>query len=679
MKKLLILFLLAAGFAQPTYGQDTLITPKGRYLLKETFFSKDSSFVFSADVRKIVAVVPPPVVEPDPEPPLVSCDNGDSGFSILEVSATTNSVEFKFNAANLSAGTWKIGVLSGDFSPTSNLVIIPVKLSAGIYTLEITGTSCSGKAYRKFAIAGIPPPVVEPKVVAKSTPVEIFKNVFKIADNRVLGEPYVIPVSASGGWFLGQRDYSKVESFATTGLSGYDYNPVVMDRGELPWVFRNWVQADYYSISPIKVGPAYARNKNTNLWEFDLKFPEFTLPKGKTVALDTESERSSDAMLKRGVTYAKNTTDIGKSIYFVSDDWATRIGCPQAYTSSPEVFQNWIRSTSAETILNSFKYIISRYKDRGYIMLNWEAVMHNVPNDQRYKLANCLKWYSEQGFNAKIAAWTQTGLKTSRISFEGDYNLSCYDGVTTFTGTETEFRNKFCRWGGSPDYAKYLDVLQIGGYVNFQTETGIIHHYLIEYLVNKRYYPTKKILATTWHDVEAINWNLSQSIVGEARYWNKAAVFNQTMYNTGVWSVAVGDGFHMWSDPVKWTATLTDYPWGTKDLNDKTLPFVAGKAYARNNMKNMDWTMRGVYDVSQHSDIIEANTKWVFPTSPEKSFLEKSLLTAYKLSGDGTEALILAHDAFNGESAHEYNINVAGKGFDITVDGTWTSVKRIKL
>jgi hypothetical protein len=680
MKKILFLLLTFGMFLDfartDTFAQDTLTNSKGKYLLKDAFFSADSSFIFSPNVSKML----PPVVLPPQK--LVSCDNGDSRFSLLKVVADDKNISFQFDAANLSAGTWQIGGITGEFFPTSNVVIFPEpSLNGGTYTLVIKGTSCEGSASKKFVIEGTPP---KPPPIFRVANVDVFSS-FKNANGKFSTANINWSVDSKiSRYFLGAVDWRSAETAPSSGIPGYDYNPLIFETTELPWKFGKWVQQNVYTDVKRAVGPDYVVDTTTRLFEFDIKFPKFSLPSGKFVIADFETERSSDAMLERGVTFAKNTTDVKNRVFFLSDEWVHRIGCPRPYVTPTSEFQKWITETPAATILESFKYSIRPYSSYAYIMLNWEAVMFGVPDSERYKLTNCLRWYSEQNYNAKLGAWMQSGLSTSRSTLNGTFNHADYAGISSFLGTESEFRNRYKKFGGQPDYAKYLDVNLIGGYQNFPTDDAIIHHYLLELQANKRYYPKKLTLASIWHDIEIMEgWQLSPTTPTGSNYvfYNKPAVFNQTMYNWGVWTVAVGDGYNCWSDPVQWTTSISDYPYAAVSFSGQKLPPVAGKMYARNNLKNIDWLQRGVWQVSKHKDIIEAKTEWVYPMAVEDSYRDKKPLIAYKLSSDGSEALVLALDMFSGEGVNNHTISLpnAGEETKIITAGTFTTVQRIQL
>lgn len=685
MKKILILLLISLVSAPLSHlhGQDTLITTKGKYVLKDAFFTPDSSFMFSASIVKVLDSARTDTVDNCKQ--VVGWDNvkfskvlnADPDFVNYSVATDNPAATVQYSSDNV---IWQdSNVLKLKNSTNCEAIFFRLK------GCDLPSTWGCVIPFTARPFDGAQGDTIRDPQGDKA--VKIVKRLvfdrFSDKNSRLGAADINLTVGKSKArYFLGAKGWRHVLAAPESGLTGYDYNPMVMEQGGQAWEFGEWVQTDVYASGKRAVGPDYEVDTQTRLFEFDLKFPEFKLPAAKITVMDAETERPTDPMLKRGVSYAKNTISLGSRVYFLGDDWLHRIGCPPAYSTSPKDFQEWLRNTSEATILNSFKDRVRNYTGYGYIMLNWEAVMFHVPDDQRYKLVAPLKWYSQQNYNAKLAAWMQTAFGMSRASFEGDFSLNLYAGIPDFVGTEAEFRTKYKRFGGQPDYARYLDVLLIGGYQNFPTNDGIIHHYVLEYLANKKFYPSKLAIASIWHNQEFLSgWKLAPVTPAGANYvfYNKPAAFNQTMYNWGVWTVAFGDGYHLWSDPVKWTDDWRDGVHGAKLFDGREAPQAPGKMFARNNLKNIDWLQRGVWDVSQHRDIIDAPTKWICD-DPAVSYAKKSVLTAYKLSADGSEALVLALDMFRGEGLNESVLPAAVFGNrNITTHGTFTTVQRVKL
>jgi hypothetical protein len=125
--------------------------------------NKDYNFLL---VEKPSIVYKEGVIIPIPKPvdtTKPSCKNGD--FSIISIGFDKSSIDFQFNASNLSKGIYEISkdnqvLKSGYFQPTSNIISVSTgDLKAGNYSLIITGESCNGIAQKGFTISGNSPPI----------------------------------------------------------------------------------------------------------------------------------------------------------------------------------------------------------------------------------------------------------------------------------------------------------------------------------------------------------------------------------------------------------------------------------------------------------------------------------------------------------------------------------------
>jgi hypothetical protein len=492
-------------------------------------------------------------------------------------------------------------------------------------------------------------------------------------------------------YYLTAKD--QYESFERdNGLDIFNYSPLIIEQGPRTWEVKSWKQAFTYSTKPATTfydggnlyyfRPEYEADTNSQLMDFDLKFPDFTIPSGKTTILQVvpEREQTNNNYYKKGITFSR-TGDLSKRFAFVSDDWLYSLGCPRAYASSQKEFDEWLEVTSARAILESFKRRILPFKDHGYVMLNWEAVANRAYGKNRYKLADCFKWFRKQNFHAQLSAWNESAFGFSRYALQYDLIPNEFIGLSTYKGTANGIAQRFPRAQPQPpDYAQDLDILQVGGYQNYPTDYAVIHHYLIEYLVNKQLFPQKKVLATIWSTQELVgNFPLARTDISDYYCYIKPSVFPQGMFNWGAWTVAVGDGFDCWYDPVFVTNDKSKVGYGCFRNDNSPINRNGTAEYPHNSLKNVDDLMAGVWAVSQHKDIIESNTGWKFPTEIERSFYDRTLLFGYKLSADKSEALILALDNFNGGGVNEHTINVNGKEFIIKTFGTRTSVIRRKL
>jgi len=302
--------------------------------------------------------------------------------------------------------------------------------------------------------------------------------------------------------------WDKVPATKTTikGMNGYDFAPIVANQKNSIYEYGEWNQ-QYVSIGQKDVwidGEAkyfikpkgYKTDTKTNLWDFDLKFPDFKPPNGKIVVIQATPKREIEAYnyLKKGVSYVKDKGD-SQGYVFVSDGWLIDLGCPPAYGVSQEVFDKWCNNVDADKLLKSFiENVYYPNRDKGYIMLNWEHVGHRW-NVRKDKIIRCLEYWQNNPHTAKMALWTVSGVSMGRPVFQG-LGID-FSEALSFDGNIEEFRQKFGSYISSDDsYSKYVEVSQVGGYMNYPIDDGIIHHYLFEYLLNKKFYPGKSVLVT---------------------------------------------------------------------------------------------------------------------------------------------------------------------------------------
>lgn len=516
------------------------------------------------------------------------------------------------------------------------------------------------------------------------------------------------PEKLNSQYYLAAGNMKAGDKSKNNGLAGFNYFPLMIYQAEMSWEVKDWKQDFVYAeeqITQINDGnftyyfrPPYQPDLTSQLADFDLKFPNFTIPHGKMTVLQMTPlrEKQNKVYHDKGITYAREGP-IGERYNFVGDEWLYDLGCPLAYQSSQKDFDEWLAQTPAQRILRSFQERITPLKDYGYIMLNWEAVANRAYGKNREKLTNCFRWYKQQNFHAKLSAWNEAPIKISRVALESDSSPADFDGAINFRGNISEFGERYNR-RISPrptDYAQLLDVLHVGGYMNFPTNFSVIHHYLLEYLLNKKFFPKKQIVATIWTNQEAVGgFPLSRRDYQDYHCYIKPAVFPQTMFNWGVWSVAVGDGFDCWYDPWYVTNDITQNGFNCFNTRNQELPLATPAQYPHSPLKNVDELMAGTWAVSQHKDIIEAATSWRFMLTPDESLFGRKPLVAYKFNpsltrskdneGTSYEALILVYDAFSGEAITNHQLTIqlpdgTNRPINLKTFGTRTSVVRVKF
>jgi len=574
--------------------------------------------------------------------------------------------------------------------------------SDGIFAKDLAAFNLKFKGFSRFIIKGNdnvhgdkpivinPPIVIVPPIIPIipidpiipiEPPKDLFPNV-NYSKNTYFLEPL-------------KWEYVKHNKPTVSNMNGYDFAPMVANQ-ESKYKYTDWKQnytaskgrdiwedKGTYFLKP----KGYYTDLSSNLMDFDLRFPNFSLPKGKIVVMQATPTREIGVYnyLNKGVSYAKNVQG-SKGYSFVSDGWLIDLGCPPAYDSRPDakaIFDKWCEDVDGDRLLQSFiSNVYYPNRDNGYVMLNWEHVGYRW-NVRKDKIIRCLEYWKNNPHTAKMSLWTVHTIGMGRPIFQG-YNVD-FSEILNFNGSLEDLNNKYNSVLAIDDsYAKYVEVSQVGFYMNFPVDDGVIHHYLFELLLNKKY-TQKQVLSTFWFDQELINnFNIERVKVEskDGTYFAqiKPKVFPSVAFNMGVWSL-LGDGIDVWSDPNYWTDKKEYWGWGATDSNGNDLPNKFdefGSKYPSQPMKNIDWTMAGVWAMSQNKDIIENNSEWKFQILPTQSYYTRKPLIAYKVMNN--EALVLAYDGFcEADAKQELSVQINGKYYPIKTYGTYTSVVRIKL
>ena len=276
-------------------------------------------------------------------------------------------------------------------------------------------------------------------------------------------------------------------------------------------------------------------------------------------------------------------------------------------------------------------------------------------------------------------------------------------------------------WQGWKEYIKYSYVTN---YFNNASEPWFINSLVYNYDV------TRKAIDMLYSEATASTmqacgylWRRHEPVAGTDMYY----VRNGTNYfgylpgtggNAGaraylapsvfqsyaVWCMGYADGMFMWDggsigqdeDKGAFNYWARHYGWSGQEYDSVTgnIAFMYGDENDHANSP-MDWLYIGYFQILQHKDIIEANTPWLKPevywnnewkrgkyNNPVYLYNREAPISAYKLSADGTEALLLTqHGCNNGYTKTDFSIrlpNKANKEFLVTTWGNYTSVIRIK-
>jgi len=180
---------------------------------------------------------------------------------------------------------------------------------------------------------------------------------------------------------------------------------------------------------------------------------------------------------------------------------------------------------------------------------------------------------------------------------------------------------------------------------------------------------------------------------------DKLEVCPSLMFNIALWGMAYADGCYFWDDA--YTGEETRY--FLEYLVNANTPQLVDQTYAIwgdaivNSKGTLDWPYIAQFLLAQNKDIIEANTAWLVPdlslgggsfttgtaNYPVMLFNQSKPIARYKLSDDGTQALLLIHSGFNiGYTKETHTVRLPAKNNQqYTVDtwGNYTSVIRITL
>ncbi|SOE23771.1 hypothetical protein SAMN06298216_4155 [Spirosomataceae bacterium TFI 002] len=515
---------------------------------------------------------------------------------------------------------------------------------------------------------------------------------------------------------------SEIKNVDLSEMKGFDFSPIItyMNNAK-PWEGKTFVQSHVYvptdeernnwtegKMTYFFLPKTYKRDPNSNLPQFDLTFPTYELPKGKFSANNFSMYgRDDNKILKQGHSFILSyNLPVENRSFYDYDNWLYQAGCPHAYSVDNEEIVRWLDNVDENVLLNSFKKnFYEEYKDYGYIVMNWEAIA-GARSASFWKLQKCFDFWFSQKPKAKLAIWGKGGFWMNRLQTEGDNFEYYFTKAITTNQPISEYQKPITNENPmSVDgfYTDNADVIFIGGYLNYPTNYGYVQHFLMQHMMNKKYYPQKKSVLSWWENIEYVGDFETSNFYfkdhkGKTVYTDtKPMVFPDAMHNASVWAHAFCDGADLWSSPYARTDDPTHLGPSTEvfDLNNKKIPTSfkpnSNAQYAVQNYQNIDRWEGGKWAISQSKDIIDANSKWEFTrvkkgnqaydrTIPSYSLYQKTPLVAYKLSADKKEALVLAYDAWNNPLKQTVlSVEVAGKSYSVKVFGRYTSVVRIQL
>jgi hypothetical protein len=525
--------------------------------------------------------------------------------------------------------------------------------------------------------------------------------------------------------FVDLKD-NHLEEVDVEDMRGFEFSPVILKmKRHLPWEGEEFTQ--HFIQIPVKPGqnrnhwregnleyfflPDNFKNiGNTHLPQFYKEFPDYTLPTNKVgmTSLVLADDRQN-ATASKGYTYTGSfqKPELPR-VEYDYDGWLYESGVPSPSSATQKDIDDWLASVSEDVLLSNFrKLMMDHHGWASHVVLDWEAV-REPGGAGLYKLANAFQMNKKERPNQTISLWGKGAMEISRVQIEGNNYKRELTRDLIFNGS---FADWHARHGNDSPFRlngftiDNADIMYVGGYLNMPVNYGYVHHFLMQHMMNKKFFPDKKSLLMWWNRIEYVGgYDLGNVwFQKEDNEWvysvEKPMVFPSSMHNAAVWAFAFCDGGEMWNEPFPLTENK-EYLGGKLIRNRQGIDISGvfgpdqNETYAVQNFRNVDRWEGGKWAVSQNKDIVEAKTDWFFvPTArkdkpftqgsetlPSASLYDRTPLAAVKLSEDGKTALALIYDAWNDPlKQNEISLKIGDKTQKVKVFGRYTSVVRIKL
>lgn len=212
---------------------------------------------------------------------------------------------------------------------------------------------------------------------------------------------------------------------------------------------------------------------------------------------------------------------------------------------------------------------------------------------------------------------------------------------------------------------------------------------------------TKKAMAYLWRKQEPVAGSDFEYVTKELDSGGNVVVSDQfrlevapsLMQSAVVWGMAYCDGIHFWEFGYVGEEHAAYWNWVYTHNRTEAASYFGDCSMI--GKSSHDWAYIGMFQVAQNRDIIEAATNWEVPNvkKPDTTFTSgtenypvmlynKQLpIARYKLSANGTEALVLIQNqSNNGYTKATHTLRLPSKSnYEFTVDtwGQFTTVLRL--
>jgi hypothetical protein len=214
---------------------------------------------------------------------------------------------------------------------------------------------------------------------------------------------------------------------------------------------------------------------------------------------------------------------------------------------------------------------------------------------------------------------------------------------------------------------------------------------------------TKRVMAYLWRKQEPIGGSDFAFIRKEVNSGGgivesdqlRPEVAPSLMQSATVWGMAYCDGIYFWEFGYVGEEKAAYWDWLYNHGNDRTAAFNYFGDCTMIGKSSHDWAYIGMFQVAQNRDLIEAPTSWQIPSIkksdttftsgtenyPVMLYNKQLPIARYKLSSDGSEALVLIQNqSNNGYTKATHTLRLPARGdYEFTVDtwGQFTTVLRL--
>jgi len=545
--------------------------------------------------------------------------------------------------------------------------------------------------------------------------------------------------SFTDSWGVAGKTQAEMQN--VSALQGFDYLPmtgrfeVSTEGGGISReVFRSWIQKSISFPSTlnnvVQEGnktyyfrpPTYTADPSYNMYDFHKKFPAFTPPTGKIVAIQPApfSDTEQAQMISRGVTHVRRGVPEANRVFFWGDEWLNdvkdvngqSIFLPPAYQEPESARQNFYNILDPYQMAAQLyaQFQLNNLLGYGYIFWNYERVATwddrvgtwgNVqPRSGDTGKPKRLIFFEEfarlKPSTLKFVAWTKKPViidaawqqQNLKIAWDAVYNGTAttyaqLDSVYAANNlTPRAFQNGVS--GVSPMDFYHTGFYQAGHkiYVEF------LYKHIMETYINKRLQGAgKKSIGTLWIDNETLASNdvLTETKAithfGETLNLNIKPVASYSyMQSFAAWMTAIGDGVDVWEyrEFLEDKATWDKLKNPSNEFQPPQFPYTSAKG--------VDWVMSAIWSLAQNDDILTAATPWVFPVDPFTAAGgvigagAKAPLVAWKLNAAGNVALVLAMNAYNDNMGlQDVSVIINGTAHAVKIHYKFTSIVRINL